>query len=141
MEKVKVIKNWKGIINLIGVTQALDILKTQTYPAFNVERGTYAIKSEASGRMLVCYNTELTLNANEILGTWTILIPDTDKEEKLEEVRKLMKDSNASGLSYPHIDNMNINQIWERVSYLISLDETQMYKMLKHYYKENVYKK
>lgn len=75
----------------------------------------------------------------EILSNeWEVLVPDTNEEEKNNKVRKMMKESTCSGLTNDKIDNMTIKEIWEHLCSKMSKD--QMYRMIKLYYSEKVYK-
>ena len=129
---MKRIRNWK-IIADCDLYTALKCVKEQKYPGYI---GPFAIRSCRKQYEGVEWNESFTID--EIEKKWSILVPDNDEEAKNNKVRKLVKDSNCSGLSYDKIDNMTIKELWKHIE--SHLDADKMYRMLLLYYKEKVYK-
>lgn len=130
---MKKIRNWKVIAEGIDTQKAIDILRNQEYQNF---QGPFAVQS--CSKQYDSWSYEMQFSLNEVLKTWKVLVPDTDEEAKNEKIRQMVKDSNCSGLSYDKIDNMTIRELFKHIVNRVS--EDQMYRMLKLYYSEKVYK-
>ena len=130
---MKKIRNWKVIAEGIDTQKAIDILRNQEYQNF---QGPFAVQS--CSKQYDSWSYEMQFSLNEVLKTWKVLVPDTDEEAKNEKIRQMVKDSNCSGLSYDKIDNMTIRELFKHIVNRVSDD--QMYRMLKLYYSEKVYK-
>lgn len=130
---MKKIRNWKVIAEGIDTQKAIDILRNQEYQKFN---GPFAVQS--CSKQYDSWSYDMQFSLNEVLKTWKVLVPDTDEEAKNEKVRQMVKDSNCSGLTYDKIDNMTTKEIWKHLCGKMSDD--QMYRMIKLYYSEKVYK-
>lgn len=136
------IKNWKVAYQGADCQTALNVLQNQVFaiPHEDPFTGPFAI-SAPTGRIFTEYSPNLTLKPNEIIGDWTILVPNREKEERLIEIINWMKRTNCTGLSHPHINNMSLADIWEHISAHVGSDEMKAYKMLKYYFENNIYKK
>lgn len=130
---MKKIRNWKVIAEGIDTQKAIDILRNQEYQNF---QGPFAVQS--CSKQYDSWSYEMQFSLNEVLKTWKVLVPDTDEEAKNEKIRQMVKDSNCSGLSYDKIDNMTTRELFKHIVNRVS--EDQMYRMLKLYYSEKVYK-
>lgn len=130
----KKIRNWKVIADKIDITDALKILMNQKYENYT---GPFAIQSYC--KQYDTWGFDMGFTVNEAIKPWKILVPDTDEEEKNEKVRQMVKDSNSSSLTHAKIDNMTIREIWNHIADRLSDD--QVYKMIKLYYSEKIYKK
>lgn len=131
----KKIRNWKVVAEVGDVKVAIDVLKNQQYLHYT---GPFNIQSSYSKRQYDAWSYGMQFSLEEIMASWKILVPDTDEELKNEKVRQMVKDSNCSRLTYDKIDNMTTREIWEHISGHLSDD--QMYRMIKLYYSEKVYK-
>ena len=130
---MKKIRNWKIIADKINIMDALNILMNQKYENYT---GPFAIQSYC--KQYDSWGLDMNFSTNEAIKPWKVLVPDTDEEAKNEKIRQMVKDSNCSGLSYDKIDNMTIRELFKHIVNHVS--EDQMYRMLKLYYSEKVYK-
>lgn len=130
---MKKIRNWKVIAEGIDTQKAIDILRTQEYQKF---KGPFAVQS--CSKQYDSWSYDMQFSLNEVMNTWKVLVPDTDEEAKNEKIRQMVKESNCSGLSYDKIDNMTTRELFKHIVNHVS--EDQMYRMLKLYYSEKVYK-
>ena len=130
---MKKIRNWKVIADKIDITDALKILMNQKYENYT---GPFAIQSYC--KQYDSWGLDMGFTVNEAINPWKVLVPDTDEEVKNEKIRQMVKDSNCSGLSYDKIDNMTTRELFKHIVNHVS--EDQMYRMLKLYYSEKVYK-
>jgi len=132
---MKKVKHWTIYKDNVSLADALDVLKNGTIG----DAKTVAIQNNHTERFYDTYSYDMIFKPADFNNDWMILVPDTDKEEMCEKIRKMCKEINCTGLAYAKIDNMSLEQIWEHVSG--SLNYKQQYKMLKLYFKEKVYKK
>lgn len=134
----KIIKNWKAFKRNVSVVDAINTLEFQTYDGVE---GNYAIKSNVSGRFLTSLDKKNErMTVPEIEGEWMILVPDDGKEKMTNEVAQLVKRSNWTGLTYQHIDHLDITKLWEYVSEKIGHDENLAYKTMKWFFGNEIYK-
>lgn len=132
------IKNWKLLKSGVNVVDAIETIETQTYQG---TKGDYAIKSERTGRFLTALDKKNErMSIPEIEGEWMILIPDDTKEKMTNEMAQLLKRSNWTGLTYQHIDNLHLPKMWEYVSEKIGSDEKLIYKTMKWFFENEIYK-
>ena len=140
--KLKRVRNWKVVKEGLTFQEASTIFQEQKmdgipYENISIRIGRrHFIKEEMYG---VNGFANETFRPVEILSKdWEVLIPDTDEEVKCEKVRQMVKDSNCSGLTYDKIDNMTTEEIWKHLCG--RMDKDQIYRMIKFYYSEKVYK-
>lgn len=132
------IKNWKLLKSGVNVVDAIETIETQTYQG---TQGDYAIKSERTGRFLTALDKKNErMSIPEIEGEWMILIPDDTKEKMTNEMAQLLKRSNWTGLTYQHIDHLHLPKMWEYVSEKIGNDEKLIYKTMKWFFENEIYK-
>lgn len=117
-------------------TTAMKVLKEQRFDAYE---DTFSIESAKSRRTILKYTDGEVFRADEIENDWLLLVPDTDKESKCEKIREMAKSSNWLGESYARIDNMTIEEMFERVSNKI--DDDKKYLLLKDFFEKELYKK
>lgn len=133
-----IIKNWKLLKSGVNVVDAIETIETQTYQG---TKGDYAIKSERTGRFLTALDKKSErMSIPEIEGEWMILIPDDTKEKMTNEMAQLLKRSNWTGLTYQHIDHLHLPKMWEYVSEKIGNDEKLIYKTMKWFFENEIYK-
>lgn len=133
-----IIKNWKLLKSGVNVVDAIETIETQTYQG---TKGDYAIKSERTGRFLTALDKKNErMSIPEIEGEWMILIPDDTKEKMTNEMAQLLKRSNWTGLTYQHIDHLHLPKMWEYVSEKIGNDEKLIYKTMKWFFENEIYK-
>lgn len=133
-----IIKNWKLLKSGVNVVDAIETIETQTYQG---TKGDYAIKSERTGRFLTALDKKNErMSIPEIEGEWMILIPDDTKEKMTNEMVQLLKRSNWTGLTYQHIDHLHLPKMWEYVSEKIGNDEKLIYKTMKWFFENEIYK-
>lgn len=133
-----IIKNWKLLKSGVNVVDAIETIETQTYQG---TQGDYAIKSERTGRFLTALDKKNErMSIPEIEGEWMILIPDDTKEKMTNEMAQLLKRSNWTGLTYQHIDHLHLPKMWEYVSEKIGSDEKLIYKTMKWFFENEIYK-
>ena len=133
-----IIKNWKLLKSGVNVVDAIETIEMQTYQG---TKGDYAIKSERTGRFLTALDKKNErMSIPEIEGEWMILIPDYTKEKMTNEIAQLLKRSNWTGLTYQHIDHLNLPKMWEYVSEKIGSDEKLIYKTMKWFFENEIYK-
>ena len=140
----KPIKNWKLLESGINVVDALNILETQTYKE---KEGIYAIKSE-NGRFITPYNCDANnsmdkttkMSIFDIKSSWMVLVPDDEREKLTNEIAQLLKRSNWTGMTYQEIDHINLPKMWKNVSEKISDDEKLIYKVMKWFFGNEIYK-
>ena len=133
-----IIKNWKAFKRNVSVVDAINTLEFQTYDGVE---GNYAIKSNVSGRFLTSLDKKNErMTVPEIEGEWMILVPDDGKEKMTNEVAQLVKRSNWTGLTYQHIDHLHLPKLWEYVSNKIGQDEKLIYKTMKWFFGNEIYK-
>ena len=118
-----------------GLKSAIEILLSQKSVKYD---GPFAIRRGRRFITIEDYRPDISFNLDEINGTWEILIPDNDQEEKNEKIRNLVKNSNCSGLTHAKIDNMTIDEIWKTISDSLTTDKK--YRMLLLYYNNKIYK-
>lgn len=131
----KKIRNWKVVWDSYGLKSAIEILLSQKSVKYD---GPFAIRRGRRFITIEDYRPDISFNLDEINGTWEILIPDNDQEEKNEKIRNLVKNSNCSGLTHAKIDNMTIDEIWKTISDSLTTDKK--YRMLLLYYNNKIYK-
>lgn len=135
---MKHIKNWKVFASNIELQTALNILREgKTIGGHS----PVAIQHANTGKFIEqdkVYDRDLSFKTDELDNKWMILIPDDDKEQKNEKLRKLVKDSNCSGLNYDKIDNMTIHEIFRHI--VTHINEDQEYRWLLAFYKNEIYK-
>lgn len=148
------IKNWKLLKSGVSVIDALETFENQSH---NGTEGIYAIKSEKSGRFITPFDKTVTgyrngrkvfdtshendkMSVNEVKGSWMILVPDNTKEKMTNEIAQLLKRSNWTGLTYQHIDHLHLPKMWEYVSANIGEDENLIYKTMKWFFENEIYK-
>lgn len=133
-----IIKNWKLLKSGVKVVDAIETIETQTYQG---TKGDYAIKSERTGRFLTALDKKNErMSIPEIEGEWMILIPDDTKEKMTNKMAQLLKRSNWTGLTYQHIDHLHLPKMWEYVSEKIGNDEKLIYKTMKWFFENEIYK-
>jgi len=128
---------WKVIKTGLTYSKALSIFKAQAiegkqYEDLAIQVGDKFFSRNSNPELEQYFPSEL-LN-----DTWEVLVPDTDEEAKCDKIRQAVKDSNCSGLNYAQIDNMTIPELFERI--MSGLNNDQMYKVLKAFYNEEIYK-
>lgn len=135
---MKHIKNWKVFASGIELQAALDVLREgKTISGHS----PVAIQHSNTGKFIEqdkVYDRDLSFKTDELDNKWMILIPDDDKEQKNEKIRKLAKDSNCSGLTYDKLDNMTTHQIFNHIA--THLTEDQEYRWLLAFYKNEIFK-
>lgn len=141
----KPIKNWKLLESGINVVDAINALETQSYKG---NEGTYAIKSEKTGRFITPFDAAngnssdraTKMSIFDIKSPWMILVPDDEREKLTNEMAQLLKRSNWTDLTYQHIDHLNLPKMWEYVSEKIGNDEKLIYKTMKWFFGNEIYK-
>lgn len=135
---MKRIKNWKLYKDKVELNTALNVLREgKTIGGHS----PVAIQHENTGKFIEqdkVYDRDLSFKTDELDNKWMILVPDDDKEQKNEKLRKLVKDSNCSGLNYDKIDNMTIHEIFRHI--VTHVNEDQEYRWLLAFYKNEIYK-
>jgi len=134
----KKIRHWKVIKSGLSYLDAVNIFAAQA-----IEGKLYDNLAVRVGERFFQYGESDPVaekyHPSEILrNDWEVLIPDTDDEAKCEKIRQAVKDSNCSGLNYAQIDNMTIPELFERI--MSHLNKDQMYRVLKAFYNEEIYK-
>ena len=131
---MKHIRNWKLYRDKVSLSEALEVLQKSSINLYK----TVAIRNNKTNRFYDKYTDDIVLKPADVNNDWMILIPDTDKEQKNEKLRKLVKDSNCSGLNYDKIDNMNIHEIFCHI--VTHINEDQEYRWLLTFYKNEIFK-
>lgn len=131
---MKHIKNWKPYMDKVSLSEALGVLMNGVIGPYN----KIAIKNNETGRFYDKYSYDMVFSPVDVNNTWTILVPDDEKEQKSEKIRQLVKDSNCSGLNYDKIDNMTTHEIFKHIA--SHLDENQEYRWLLAFYKNEIFK-
>lgn len=141
----KPIKNWKLLESGINVVDAINALETQTY---NGNEGTYAIKSEKTGRFITPFDVAngnssdraTKMSIFDIKSPWMILVPDDEREKLTNEIAQLLKRSYWTDMTYQEIDHINLPKMWKNVSDKIGQDEKLIYKTMKWFFGNEIYK-
>lgn len=137
----EIVKNWALLVNDVNVVDAIKTLETQQYKGDGAY-GTFAIKSNVTGRVLTSIDrNDERMSIGEIKGTWSIFVPDTEKENRRKKIISLAKNSNWLGLTYNHLDNIELSDLWDYMSERIGCDEELRYKVMKHFFENNLYRK
>jgi len=136
---MKTIRNWTVAKSNLDFQTAINMLKARAIQGTLYDNIAIRLRD----KMFISRVNDNIANEKfyprEILSNeWEVLIPDTDEEAKNNKVRKMMKESTCSGLTNDKIDNMTIKEIWEYLCSKMSKD--QMYRMIKLYYSEKIYK-
>lgn len=131
---MKHIKNWKLYRDKVSLSEALEVLQKGSINLYK----NVAIQNNKTNRFYDKYSYDIVLNPVDVNNDWMILVPDDDKEQKNEKIRKLVKDSNCSGLTYDRLDNMTTHQIFNHI--VNHLTEDQEYRWLLAYYEKEIYK-
>lgn len=132
---MKHIRNWKSVATEVKFSDAINVLREQRFRLF---AGPVMVKSNASKRSFETYDPKASFTLPEIEGTFVILIPDTDEENKNNKIREYLKNTNISGLKHEKIDNMTTNEIWDYINQYLLKDE-QKYRMLLYYFENKIY--
>lgn len=131
---MKHIKNWKLYRDKVSLSEALEVLKKGSINLYK----NVAIQNNKTNRFYDKYTDDIVFKPTDVNNDWMILVPDDDKEQKNEKLRKLVKDSNCSGLNYDKIDNMTIHEIFRHI--VTHINEDQEYRWLLAFYKNEIYK-
>lgn len=140
--KQKKIRNWKLVKDGLSFMEAAKMFQERMIDGKPVDNICIRIGhrnfiwDEIYGAS--CFTNDAFRPAEVMSNEWKIFVPDTDEELKCEKVRQMMKDSNCSGLTYDKIDNMTAKEIWNHICN--KLTDDQMYRMIKLYYSEKVFK-
>lgn len=132
---MKHIRNWKIVATDVTFTDAIKILREQKY---KLHIGPFMIKSAVTRRTIENYNPNEHFTLPEIEGTFVILVPDTDEENKNNKIREYLKNTNISGLKHEKIDNMTTKEIWDYINAYLLKDD-QRYRMLLYYFDNKIY--
>lgn len=134
---MKHIRNWKIYKADVNLTTALEVLKNQKVIGHDAP---IAIRFRDHGKIIESYESNLTFNINECTNPlWEILIPDTDEEAKNKKMKKLLMESNYSGLKHQKIENMTNSEIWDYIE--DHLTDDQKYRMMLYFFDNKIYKK
>ncbi|MBQ3415317.1 MAG: hypothetical protein IJH39_08255 [Clostridia bacterium] len=131
---MKHIRNWKLYRDKVSLSEALEVLQKGSINLYK----NVAIQNNKTNRFYDKYTDDIVLKPTDVNNDWMILVPDDDKEQKNEKLRKLVKDSNCSGLNYDKIDNMTIHEIFRHI--VTHVNEDQEYRWLLAFYKNEIYK-
>ena len=131
---MKHIRNWKLYRDKVSLSEALEVLQKGSINLYK----NVAIQNNKTNRFYDKFSDDIVIKPADVNNDWIILVPDDDKEQKNEKLRKLVKDSNCSGLNYSKIDNMTIHEIFTRIA--SHLDEDQEYRWLLAFYEKEIYK-
>ena len=131
---MKHIRNWKLYRDKVSLSEALEVLQKGSINLYK----NVAIQNNKTNRFYDKYTDDIVLKPTDVNNDWMILVPDDDKEQKNEKLRKLVKDSNCSGLNYDKIDNMTIHEIFRHI--VTHINEDQEYCWLLAFYKNEIYK-
>lgn len=131
---MKHIRNWKLYRDKVSLSEALEVLQKGSINLYK----NVAIQNNKTNRFYDKYTDDIVLKPTDVNNNWMILVPDDDKEQKNEKLRKLVKDSNCSGLNYDKIDNMTIHEIFRHI--VTHINEDQEYRWLLAFYKNEIYK-
>lgn len=131
---MKHIRNWKLYRDKVSLSEALEVLQKGSINLYK----NVAIQNNKTNRFYDKYTDDIVLKPTDVNNDWMILVPDDDKEQKNEKLRKLVKDSNCSGLNYDKIDNMTIHEIFRHI--VTHINEDQEYRWLLTFYKNEIYK-
>lgn len=131
---MKHIRNWKLYRDKVSLSEALEVLQKGSINLYK----NVAIQNNKTNRFYDKYTDDIVLKPTDVNNDWMILVPDDDKEQKNEKLRKLVKDSNCSGLNYDKIDNMTIHEIFRHI--VTHINEDQEYRWLLAFYKNEIYK-
>ena len=131
---MKHIRNWKLYRDKVSLSEALEVLQKGSINLYK----NIAIQNNKTNRFYDKYTDDIVLKPTDVNNDWMILVPDDDKEQKNEKLRKLVKDSNCSGLNYDKIDNMTIHEIFRHI--VTHINEDQEYRWLLAFYKNEIYK-
>lgn len=131
---MKHIRNWKLYRDKVSLSEALEVLQKGSINLYK----NVAIQNNKTNRFYDKYTDDIVLKPTDVNNDWMILVPDDDKEQKNEKLRKLVKDSNCSGLNYDKIDNMTIHEIFRHI--VTHVNEDQEYRWLLTFYKNEIYK-
>lgn len=131
---MKHIRNWKLYRDKVSLSEALEVLQKGSINLYK----NVAIQNNKTNRFYDKYTDDIVLKPTDVNNDWMILVPDDDKEQKNEKLRKLVKDSNCSGLNYDKIDNMTIHEIFRHI--VTHINEDQEYRWLLAYYKNEIFK-
>lgn len=133
------IKNWKRFKEDVNVNDAIRTLEKQE---FNGIKGDYAIKSMATGRFITVLDWDKErLKVQEVLANWIILVPDDSLNQKTHEIAQMVKRSNWTGLTYPHIDSLTLDKLWKYVAEKIGYSDDLTYKVMNWFFSNEIYKK
>lgn len=136
----KKIKCWKSASeNEMSLQEAINILRsldTLTYPRAGIGKDAYHVIELDEIK-------ERNFDLNDIISnSWMIYVPDTNAEEILEKVRKLVKNEHFLNKRYSAIDNMDINQIFSCIyqDVLSNTSDQVKYRLIKKLIEEKLYK-
>lgn len=137
---MKRIKYWKVIKDGVDIETANNMLKAQAVGGHLYDRLAVRLKGDGN---IYEYGIDLmsrNFTAKVVLhGTWEILIPDDGEEERLDKLRKIVKDENFLTVNYEAIDNMNIDAIWKKVVDCIDSNKAK-YAVIKAIVENKLYK-
>jgi len=137
---MKRIKYWKVVKDGVDIETANNMLKAQAVEGHLYDRLAVRLKGDGN---IYEYGTDLmsrNFTAKVVLhGTWEILIPDDGEEERLDKLRKIVKDENFLTVNHEAIDNMNIDAIWKKVVDRIDSNKAK-YVVIKAIVENKLYK-
>jgi hypothetical protein len=139
--KKTIIRNWKTIKSGLPLSNALEILKSQTCEGFG--DGPFAIRFTGRSRIITFFSPNEQFYPQDCMEEkWEILVPDLEEETRLTEIREEFVKCNCYFQEIPKakINHMNLEEIWDKAIDL-RLNDDLRYRLLKYFFQEELYKR
>ena len=123
---------WKNIASGLTLKQCEKAFNNRTwcgtlYDSIMIVNGDHKLEYDKTDFMQEKFTFDEATNSN-----WAIFVPDYEEENNLHEIRELVKTANCLyGVTFAKIDNMSIEDIWQKICTDLIKDKDVQMKAIK----------